>query len=194
PRSYPRRARVTRVAAVAPAGCGISVVPLLSAAIEIYGWRSALTMEALLIALTVIVLAVCVIRSEPDDEATRAHSENRGRPASDLVLAPASSAEPRAESRDYREIFGSGNFWSIRFALAAITAINQTLVVTLIPYATELGLSAASSALLISAVAGAAAITKVASGFLAEMVDRRWIMLAAAAAMSAALMALLTSS
>ena len=99
-----------------------------------------------------------------------------------------------AGTRRYREILTSVNFWSIGFALAAITGINQALVVTLVPYATGLGLSAPLSALLISAFSVSAAVTKVASGFLAEFVERRVIMLAAAAAMMGALIVLLASA
>jgi MFS family permease len=42
---YKRRGRALGVAAVATSGGGILVVPLLSLAIEAYGWRSALTMK-----------------------------------------------------------------------------------------------------------------------------------------------------
>jgi MFS family permease len=66
--------------------------------------------------------------------------------------------------------------------------------VTVVPYGIGLGFPAASAAFLIAAFSVSAAIVKLASGFLAEIVERRIIMQAAALAMSAALVVLLISS
>lgn len=183
---YKRRGRALGIAAVATSGGGIVVVPLLSLAIESYGWRRALASEALLIVLIVIVLAFLVIRSGPDGD-SRAHAENSGRPITDIAGAA-------GVTRRYSEIFSSMNFWAIAFVLAAITGIDGALVVTLVPYGTGLGLAPALSTLFISTFSIAAAVTKVASGFLADVMERRLILLAAAITMTGALLILLAST
>src|SRR5882672_9738245 len=83
---YKRRGRALGIAAVATSGGGIVVVPLLTMAIDSYGWRTALASEALLIMLTVVALAFFVIRSGPDDHA-KSHAENSGRPVTDIAGA-----------------------------------------------------------------------------------------------------------
>ena len=190
---YKRRGRALGIAAVATSGGGIVVVPLLSMAIDSYGWRTALASEALLIVLTVIVLAFLVIRSGPEGDA-RAHPENSGRPVTDLPLGPFGDAGAGSATRRYSEIFSSLNFWAIAFVLATITGIDGALVVTLVPYGSGLGLTSAFSAFFISTFSICAAVTKVASGFLADVMERRLIMLAAAVAMMGALLILLSST
>jgi MFS family permease len=94
----------------------------------------------------------------------------------------------------YAAILGSRNFWAVGLVLAAISGINQAVVVTLVPYAQELGFSPASAAFLISAFSVTAAIVKLASGYLADYVERRAIMIAATLCMGASLFLLLSFS
>jgi len=75
---YQRRGRALGLATVATSGGGIVVVPLLSWAIQTYGWRSALFAEALLISSVAIVLSTFLIRSGPADLSLVDHPENRG--------------------------------------------------------------------------------------------------------------------
>ncbi len=192
---YRRRGRALGLATVATSGGGIVVVPLLSWAIQTYGWRSALFAEAMLISSVVIALSTFVIRSGPADLSLGDHSENKGRSATDMPqridAARTSSHQPRWR---LQQILATMNFWAVAVAIAAITAVNQAIVVTIVPYGTELGFSPASVAFLITAFSISAAIVKVGSGILAEYIDQRLIMLASALAMIASLLVLLTFS
>jgi MFS family permease len=191
---YRRRGRALGIATVATSGGGILVVPLLSWAIEAYGWRIALQIEGLIIAAIVLVLSVFVIRSGPADLGLEGHPENKGRPAGEIQrssLIGQSSFSGRWRMRDVLSTF---NFWAVAVALASVTGIAQALVVTIVPYAVELGISASSTALLISVFSGSAAIVKLGSGLLLEIVDRRLVMFASTFAMFLALLALLSSS
>ncbi|HMI95066.1 MAG TPA: MFS transporter [Micropepsaceae bacterium] len=185
---YRRRGRALGLATVATSGGGIVVVPLLSWAIENYGWRMALRVEAVLIMAIVLALSILILRSGPADLGLEAHKENRGRPAKDMA-----AAHPGATWR-YASILSNLNFWAIALILAAISGIDQAIIVTIVPYGSGLNYPAASTAFFITAFAISAAIVKVMSGFLAEFVERRMIMLAAALAMIAALSFLLFSS
>jgi MFS family permease len=192
---YKRRGRAFGIAAVATSGGGIVVVPLLGAGIEAYGWRLALSLEALAIALIVTVLSVFVIRSGPADLGLNAHPENEGRPATDIPSASGGARKGDAPRLwRYGTILRALNFWTIAFVLAAMVGISMALVITAVPYGAELGIAPAPAAYLITGFAITAAIVKVTSGWLAEFVNRRNIMLAAALAMLGALSILLSFS
>jgi sugar phosphate permease len=190
---YRRRGRALGLASVATSGGGILVVPLLALAIQYFGWRNALFMEAIVISVIVLVLANLVIRGGPADLDLENHPENIGRPSSDFP-APAESASATAKQWRYGEIAVTRDFWAVAFVIAAISGINQAIVVTIVPYGAQLGFSAPASAFLVSAFAVCAAIVKVSSGLLSEFIDRRAIMLAGALAIMAALILLLLSS
>jgi MFS family permease len=67
-------------------------------------------------------------------------------------------------------------------------------VVTIVPYAVGLGATAARAALLISVFSVSAAIVKVGSGLLLEVIDRRLVMLASTGVMLLATLVLSSSS
>ena len=189
---YRRRGRALGIATVATSGGGIIVVPALSWAIENYGWRLALQIEGLVIAAVVFALSAFIIRSGPAELGLAAHSENKGRPTGEVEPEPAS----RAPSRQwrFREFLSTFNFWAIALALAGMMGISQAIVVTIVPYAIGLGASAALAALLISTFSVTAAVVKVGSGLLLEIIDRRLVMFASTLAMLCAMLALLWSS
>ena len=186
---YRRRGRTLGIAALATSAGGLIVVPLLAWAIEHYGWRTALFAEAVLILLIVLALAVFVVRNSPSDLGLEDHPENWGRPAWDMRAGAAD-----AQQWSYGAILRTLNFWAVGLVFAVITAYSQALVVTLVPYGTELGFSAASSAFLISAFSLSAALTKIGSGYIADFADRRLIVIGSALAMVLSVALLLTSA
>jgi len=192
---YRRRGRALGIAMVATSGGGIVVAPLVGWGIAEFGWRAALFTEAVAISAIVTCLAFLVVRSGPAELRLETHAENRGRPASDIPFAHRANTHGGFPQQwAYRDILASLNFWTIGFVLAAITGIAQALVVTFVPFATELGLASAATIALISVFSLTAAVVKVLSGFAAEFVERRIIMLVSAAAMIASLAFLLTTS
>ena len=175
---FRRRGRTLGIAAVATSGGGIVVVPLLAWAIENYGWRAALFGEAVLILLIVLALAILIVRNGPSELGLEDHPENWGRPAWDMR-----GGGPDAQQWRYGAILRTMNFWAVGVVFTVTTAFAQALVVTLVPYGTELGFSSSSAALLISAFSISAAITKIGSGYIAEFADRRLILIAASLAL-----------
>src|SRR6185436_16452463 len=176
---YRRRGRTLGIATVATSGGGIVVVPLLAWAIEHYGWRAALFGEALFILIIVLVLAIFVVRNSPSDLRLEHHPENQGRALTDMRSGARDASHWR-----YGEVLAATQFWTIGFVFAVITAFSQALVLTLVPYATELGFSSGAAALLISVFSVSAATAKVGTGYLAEFVDRRSILIVATLAMA----------
>ncbi|MES2474010.1 MAG: MFS transporter [Pseudomonadota bacterium] len=174
---FRRRGLALGIAAVATSGGGLVVVPLLSQAIQTYGWRTALLAEAAIIAAIVIALTLLVLRDNPDRAGLGDHAENRGRPAQ--------AGGPRPSPR-WREILARRAFWIPSLALANISGTCQAIVVTIVPYGVQLGATVTVAAFVISAFAICAAITKVLAGFLADHVDQRWLLVAATVFMIAA--------
>lgn len=154
-------------AAVATSGGGLVVVPLLARAIQRHGWRTGLLQEAGVIAILVVGLALLAMRDRPADVGLQDHPENSGR-----------AAVPAARPR-WREILGRRAFWIPAVALAVISGVCQGVVVTLVPYGVQMGMTAPKAALSISLFALAAAITKVLAGLLADHLPPRLLIIAA---------------
>ena len=173
-----RRGLALGLAAVATSGGGFIVVPLLSRAIQIHGWRLGLIYEAVAMAIIIILLTLLVLRDNPVDLGLDGHPENQGRPA-----AASLSKDRNAGNRPaltWREILASRAFWIPSLVLATVSGTSQALVVTLVPYAIGMHFAATSAAVLISAFAISAAVTKVSAGILADYVNQRLLLIAAA--------------
>lgn len=167
---FKRRGLALGIAAVATSGGGLVVVPLLSQAIQTYGWRTALLYEAAIIAAIIIALTWLVLRDDPDSAGLGDHPENAGRTAK----ADAHAVKPR-----WTQILSRRAFWIPSLALANISGTCQAIVMTIVPYGVQLGASITAAAFIISAFAIAAAITKVLAGFLADYLNQRWLLVAA---------------
>jgi sugar phosphate permease len=170
-----RRGLAMGIAAVATSGGGFTVVPLLSAAIQHYGWRQALLYEAGAIALIIIALSF-VLRDSPSDMGLENHPENQ-----DSAIAAQLSD---GVAVDWKSIFTSRAFLIPALTLTAVSGTCQATVITLVPYGVQLGASPAAAALLISAFAISAAVTKVVAGSLADHINPRLLLIGAAAFMT----------
>ncbi|MES2255262.1 MAG: MFS transporter [Pseudomonadota bacterium] len=187
---YRHRGLALGLAAVATSGGGFTVVPLLSRAIQQYGWRLALIYEAAIMAAIIVVLALLFLRDKPSDMGLDAHPENRGRESD-----PARSTGDAPVSRlRWYEILTSRAFWIPSIVLAMVSGTSQALVITLVPYGVSLGLAVPSAAVMISAFSIAAALTKVSAGLLADYISQRILLIAAAGLMTLAWLTLSLSA
>lgn len=165
---HKRRGLALGFAAVATSGGGFVVVPLLSHAIQAYGWRQGLFYEAVAIGIIIIALALLVLRDNPASVGLEGHPENQGRAAQSQAPAPG-----------WRAILGKRSFWLPSLALANISGTCQAIVITIVPYGVQLGAQVTEAALFISAFAICAAVSKIVAGFLADRVDHHWLLVAA---------------
>lgn len=163
-----RRGLALGMAAVATSGGGFVVIPLLSQAIQTYGWRQGLLYEAVAIGITIVLLALLVLRDNPASVGLEGHAENQGR------IAP-----PQSQRPGWRAILSKRTFWMPSLALANISGTCQAIVVTIVPYGVQLGATVTQAAFFISAFAICAAASKILAGFLAERVDQHWLLVAA---------------
>ncbi|HEY4276241.1 MAG TPA: MFS transporter [Rhizomicrobium sp.] len=175
---YQRRGLALGIAAVATSGGGFVVVPLLSRAIQAYGWRLALTYEAIAIAVIIIVLALLIMRDNPASMGLDGHPENQGR--KEAAALRAANAKDATQSFRWRDFLTKRAFWIPSMVLALTSGTSQALVVTLVPYAISLQVTPASAAVLISGFSIAAAITKIGAGILADHINQRFLLIAGA--------------
>lgn len=175
-----RRGLALGFAAVATSGGGFTVVPLMSRAIEHYGWRSALLQEAAVFAVLSLVLALFVLKDRPADLGLDGGREMRG------ADAPQPPAAGGFLSR-WREILGRRDFWAPCLVVATVSGLSQGIVVSAVPYGVQLGLGASQAAFLVAVFSLTAAVTKVSAGLLADLIDKRWLLILATLSMCAAL-------
>jgi len=183
---FRRRGLALGIAAIATSGGGILVVPFLSKAIELYGWRHALLAEAAVFFGIIVALALMVLRDNPFKAGYGEHLENKGRNDQAALLAAGQARVPD-EASTWRKVLGNTGFWAPSLMLAAISSIAQVIVVSMPAYGHQLGFGAASSAFLISIFSLAAALTKILAGVMADYWDKRLLLFATAIFMPLAL-------
>jgi MFS family permease len=161
------------IAAISGSAGGFVVVPFLSLAIQHYGWRGALWVEALVLFVIVTALALLVLRDNPFKAGYGEYPENKGRTDQELLMAGA----PRLQEKmPWRKILGHRGFWAPSLMLAGILAISQVLVTSMPAYGHQLGFTAAAAAFIISVFSLAAAATKIFFGVLADYWDKRLLL------------------
>ena len=180
---FRRRGLALGIAAVAASGGGFVVVPLLSKAIEDFGWRHALLGEAVILFVIITTLGLFVLKDNPFRAGLAEHPENKGRDDGALLLEPREPSDRKSVSAGWRQILGSRGFWAPSLAIATISGISQAIVISAPPYGHQLGFTAAASALLISAFSIAAALTKILAGVMADFWNSRILLFVSALAM-----------
>ena len=184
---YRRRGLALGIAAVATSGGSFTVVPLMSMAIQSYGWRTALLFEAA--AFTFIVLAVTflVMRDSPAVMHLEQHRETRDRREPAAPPGAASGNPVIQQLRRWKDVLGNRAFWAPALTVATISGLSQGIVVSAVPYGVQLGVTAPRAAAAISIFGLAAAVTKILAGIVSDLMDQRIVLLLSACSMTASL-------
>jgi MFS family permease len=188
---FRRRGLALGFAAIATSGGGLLVVPALSKAIEVYGWRSALLGEAAIIFFVVVALAALVLKDNPFKAGLASDPENTGRTDGSLLgkTAGAGAADSATPLRWWM-ILGTRGFWGPSLLVAMVSGVSEAIVISAPPYGHQLGFALAASAFLISAFSIAAALTKIIAGVLADFWDQRLLLFSTAVCLPLALLTL----
>jgi sugar phosphate permease len=167
------RGKAMGIAAVATSLGGSVIVPFMAFNLERYGWRMALIIQGVLTVVIVGALAVLVVRSRPQD----------------LGLLPDGDREAPAGAQDVAsgprwtmpQVLKTRDFWCIGLSVGLTFAINQSVLASIIPYATATGIGLKQATLLVSCMAIGSIIGKLAFGAIADRSDKRWLLLIAIA-------------
>jgi MFS family permease len=166
-----QRGRAMGLLAVATSAGGFTMPPLLAALIESFGWRTALLLQGLGLAAVATLFVLLFIRDRPADLGL--HPDGAPKPATDVAAAvgPAWTAG---------RMLRHANFWLIACGAGILLGADQALLVSMIPYGTDAGLSLQQATLLVSCLTFSAIAGKLAIGALADRVDKRALFLAVA--------------
>lgn len=169
-----KRGRALGLVAVGTSVGGTLLVPLMAYNVEAFGWRQALMIQAGLIAVIVGALALWVVRDRPQDLGLL--------PDGDLARRQSAAAE-LAAGREWKpgELLRHRDFWCIGLSVGLTFAVTQSVLASLIPYATDTGIDAKKAALLVSSLSVCSILGKLLFGALAERIDKRWLLLAVVA-------------
>lgn len=171
-----KRGRALGVTAVGASVGGLIFPVAATQLMEALGWRGAAVSFAGLLAVFAVPLWWLVVNRpeelglRPDGEASVPQATTENPNESSNVSAVAAS--------DTASLVRSRNFWAITAAVGLAFCASSVLIATLVPYATDLGFDPQQAAFLMSGYAGAGALGRLASGYLADRVDKRiasWI-------------------
>ncbi len=180
-----RRGLALGISATGTSIGGFAFPPLLTLAIERFGWRGALlAMAGALLSVALPIVAIAVV-SRP---------EERGEtPDGDPPLAAGQhGSAAAAPAHDFRSLLRNRNFLAITLAIGSVFAILGGLLTNLHAYATDLGISAERASLLLSSFSAFGIVGKLGFGAIADRWDKRalvWIAMATLAAFLGVLLA-----
>lgn len=165
------RGRALGIVSISSSVGGMLLLPAMALIVEGYGWRVALGAIGLLTLLLIGGFGWLVKATPP---ARKVASDS----ASDSTLIASPTVPAPADQWTIASCLRSVKFWAITLSVGLVMAVDQALLISLIPYGTDRGFSLQSATLIVSLISGMAIIGKLAVGMLADRVDPRWLFLA----------------
>ncbi len=172
--------RRTMMTGIVMAGMSTGILigpPLVSRFISAYGWRVSYIIIGSII-LIVVVLAAQFLKRDPNQVGQLPRGGNR-----------AEEYELRLEAKGFslKESMGTKQFWLISFMFFCYSFALFSIIVHIVPRATELGIPATVSPNILASMGGAAIIGMVVLGSVADRIGNRWAFIIGFILMSAAL-------
>lgn len=164
-----RRGRALGVAAVATSMGGTLIVPMVGFNLSLFGWRGALLIQGGLVVVLVSLVAALLVRDSPsesndEDRMYGTEDVSQAKSAPDVYWSPA-------------RILRNRNFWCIGLAVGLTFAVTQAVLVSLVPYALDMGLDVAQASMFIAIISFASILGKLCFGTIADRVDKRRLLL-----------------
>lgn len=159
------RGRALGIAAVATSLGGTFVVPLMAFNLDQFGWRMALILQGVLITVAVGALVMWLVRSYPADLGLTPPADDR----------PPSAVESKVWT--VRELLRTRTFWLIALSVGTVFGVNQSVLMSLAPYAADAGFTLAQATLLVSTLSICSMFGKLLFGMVADRYDKRRLLL-----------------
>ncbi|NIB38939.1 MFS transporter [Pseudomaricurvus alkylphenolicus] len=153
---------------------GFLLPPVTSWIIESYGWRQALMSLGIFSLLTLLPAIWRLVIVRPQDIGQTVDGDPQ-EPASREQANVAAKSKDGAQS-GWRDIVLRRNFFTLAFVIGCLNAVAVLLITTLVPLATEQGLSPQSAALVFSGLSCAALVGKFLFGYLCDRIGPRRVM------------------
>jgi len=150
------------------AGVGIGILigpPIANQLISIYGWRVSYVILGSLV-LVVVVLAAQFLRRDPAKMGQVPYGESKG---------GEQELKSGANGFSLREAVYTKQFWVVFAMFFCFGFCVQTIIVHIVPHATDLGISAVSAANILATTGGVSIAGKVALGNAADRIGNRQV-------------------
>ncbi len=162
-----KRGRAMAIAALGQSASGLIGTPAIAALLQYSGWRPSMLIIGAFVGVVLFILGF-LVRDRPhpgenDEELTKNASEEAQTPSDEPVWSVG-------------QLLQSGRFWSLFFSVAIIMSIVSTLMVTLVPYGIEQGLTPVYAATLISWVSLSGILAKFGLAAIADRFERSKLM------------------
>jgi len=169
-----RRGLVVGILAASTATGQLIFLPLLANLTEHYGWRLALAMMCGLLAVAALVILALML-DRPADVGQRAFGDDGTQPLP--PASPPSAAIAAAAFNALKDASKTSVFWILFGTFFICGASTFGLIQThLIPMCADYGLPASSAAGLLAAMGVFDFIGTIASGWLSDRYDNRWLL------------------
>jgi MFS family permease len=161
-----RRGTALGIAAMGISVSGVLMPPIGTALIDAIGWRNTFLVYGAIALFLVAPLTYRFVVATPEELGQLPDGEQP---------APGAASTVRAEERALgtREILSDSRFWLIAVTIALNFMCLGAVLTHAVPHVTDLGVSPAAAALVLSAMAGAGAIGKPLFGALTDRMDKR---------------------
>jgi cyanate permease len=148
------------------------------------GWRTAFVVYAFCTLAVVIPLVSALVVDRPEELGLR--------PDDEPPAEPTDAAAPLEELPwSTRELIASRNFWAIGIAFGLVMSVLSAILIHIVPYATDRGISAYRAGLILSLAAGLGVPGKLIFGWLFDRVDARVALLTSLAVQALGLIGIL---
>jgi MFS family permease len=170
-----RRGLALGIIAVGTSVGGTVFVPMMGYTMAEFGWRGALVVQGIAIALVYGAIAALVVRSRPEEHGL--HPDGAAAP-----LSGPAGGDGRVWTAG--QTLARRDFWCIALAVALTFSVTQATLISLVPFATDIGYSDSQAQWLVSFLAACTIFGKLGIGALADRFDKRWLLLVVIAAVA----------
>ncbi|GAA4948378.1 MFS transporter [Halioxenophilus aromaticivorans] len=177
-----RRGLALGILALSTSVGGLLSQPFTGWLITNLGWRHTLLIIGILCFFVFLFLSMFLIKDKPDPSIYKYEDEFDSNVDS-KVSAKESTAEPRAITEptfSYVDILRTKNFWLLTCAIGIFFGVDQSILVSQVPYFLDRGYTLEIAATLVSIKTLSAIGGKLIVGFLADKVDLRSLFTAVA--------------
>ena len=147
------------IAGISTSGVGVGIVimpPIASRIIQSFGWRIPLVALGIILIVLIVPLGQ-LLKNAPEDEKLHANKEYSQKTLPENV-----------KGITFTQALRTAPFWMISIAWFCYGFFYQTAIVHIVPYATDIGLSALSAATILMIIGIAGTIGRFTLGYLAD--------------------------
>lgn len=145
---------------------GLVMVPLLGFLVQAQGWRLTYAMMGLLVWLIVLPAVGLLIPAQREMERLAVAVGGDG----------ARASEPQQTPWTLRTALATQAFWMLAAVFLLASMASSSVVAHLIPYFADRGISLPDAAALVGSLAGMGIVAKLLSGYLADRITARWVL------------------